>query len=217
MECLVLRPNHAKTGPMHTNETKDQFLEMRAKGISLARIATDIQVSQRTLVEWNRQLAPDIRALRAVHLEALHEQTLASREADLTSLAKVQANVEAAITERDFSWVDSDKLVRIYLDLRHEIRDLRVADLSPLYENPQTASQPARLPSLNHLLRTSLQLQVSRLRLACRLSSTHQQFSFWAPLVGQTSGLPVRGASGPWAERDAPQISRRKACPTTPK
>jgi len=34
-------------------------------------------VSQRTLVDWNRQLAPDIRALRAVHLEALHEQTLA--------------------------------------------------------------------------------------------------------------------------------------------
>jgi hypothetical protein len=121
---------------MHSNETKDQFLELRAKGTSLSRIATDIHVSQRTLVEWNRQLAPDIRALRAVHLEALHEQTLASRQEDLARLAKVQANVEAAITERDFSWVDSDKLVRIYLDLRHEIRDLRAADLAPLYEPP---------------------------------------------------------------------------------
>ena len=136
MECLVLGHNYAKTGPMHSNDIKDQFLEMHAKGISLSRIATDLHVSQRTLVDWNRQLAPDIRALRAVHLEALHEQTLASREADLARSAKVQTNVEAAITERDFSWVDSDKLVRIYLDLRHEIRALRAADLSPLYEPP---------------------------------------------------------------------------------
>jgi hypothetical protein len=127
---------------MHSNDTKDQFLELRAKGLSLARIATDIHVSQRTLVEWNRQLAPDICALRAVHLEALHEQILASRQEDLTRLAKVQANVEAAITERDFSWVDSDKLVRIYLDLRHEIRDLRAADLSPLYEPPNPKVVP---------------------------------------------------------------------------
>jgi hypothetical protein len=57
---------------------------------------------------------PDLRALRAVRLEALHEQNLASREADLARLAKVQTNVEAAITKRDFTWVDSDKLVRIW-------------------------------------------------------------------------------------------------------
>jgi hypothetical protein len=55
----------------------------------------------------------------------------ASRQADLARLAKVQANVEAAIAERDFSWVDSDKLVRIYLNLRHEIRALGAADLAP--------------------------------------------------------------------------------------
>jgi orotate phosphoribosyltransferase-like protein len=56
---------------MYSNDIKDQFLELRAKGLSLARIATDIHVSQRTLVHWNRQLALDIRALRAVHLEAV--------------------------------------------------------------------------------------------------------------------------------------------------
>jgi len=55
---------------MHSNDIKDRFAELRAKGLSLSRIASGIRVSQRTLVEWNRQLAPDIRALRAVHLEA---------------------------------------------------------------------------------------------------------------------------------------------------
>ena len=46
-------------------------------GLSLARIATDLHVSQPTLTDWNRQFAPDIRALRALRLEALHQQTLA--------------------------------------------------------------------------------------------------------------------------------------------
>jgi orotate phosphoribosyltransferase-like protein len=36
---------------MHSNDTKDHFLELRAKGLSLARIAADIHVSQRTLVD----------------------------------------------------------------------------------------------------------------------------------------------------------------------
>jgi len=144
---------------MHSNEIKDRFAELRAKGLSLARIATDIHLSQRTLVEWNRQLAPDIRALRAVHLEALHEQTLTSRREDLARLAKVQANVEAAITERAFSWVDSDKLVRIYLDLRHEIRELRAAGLAPLYEplNPNL-DPPVPPPSPNPNLNPNLNL-----------------------------------------------------------
>jgi hypothetical protein len=43
---------------MYCNDTKDQFLELRAKGISLARIATDLHVSQRTLVEWNLFVGP---------------------------------------------------------------------------------------------------------------------------------------------------------------
>jgi hypothetical protein len=44
MECLVPRPNHAKTGPMYCNDTKDQFAELRAKGVSLSRIASDLRV-----------------------------------------------------------------------------------------------------------------------------------------------------------------------------
>ena len=61
---------------MHSNDTKDQFLELRAKGLSLARIASDLHVSQRTLVDWNPQLAPDIRALRAADLAPLYETNI---------------------------------------------------------------------------------------------------------------------------------------------
>ena len=50
---------------MYDTDTKNQFLELRAKGWSLARIAERLKVAQRTLVDWNRQE---------------HEQDGASRE-----------------------------------------------------------------------------------------------------------------------------------------
>jgi len=44
-----------------------------------------------------------------------------------------------------------------------------------------------------------------------------QQFSFWASNVGQASGLPVRGASGPSTEWDAPPTGGPEARPTLAK
>ena len=60
---------------MHSTDTKSQFIELRAKGWSLTRIASRINVSPRTLVEWNRQSQAEIRLLRAVELEALQERS----------------------------------------------------------------------------------------------------------------------------------------------
>jgi hypothetical protein len=71
---------------MHSNDIKDKFLELRANGVSLARIATDIHVSQRTLVDWNRQLALDIRALRAAPSEPSTNRPGKSSSAPFASL-----------------------------------------------------------------------------------------------------------------------------------
>ena len=40
---------------MHNTDTKSQFIELRAKGWSLVRIAAHINVCPQTLVDWNRQ------------------------------------------------------------------------------------------------------------------------------------------------------------------
>ena len=57
---------------MYDIDTKGKFLELRAKGWSLARITKRLKVAQRTLVDWNREEQEQIRSLRAIELEALH-------------------------------------------------------------------------------------------------------------------------------------------------
>jgi len=50
---------------MHSLDTKSQFLELRAKGWSLSRIAQQIGVAKRTLVDWNAQHKLELETLRA--------------------------------------------------------------------------------------------------------------------------------------------------------
>jgi transposase-like protein len=83
---------------MYDIDTKSQFLELRAKGCSLSRIAERLKVSQRTLVDWNRQEHEQIRTLRAIEWEALQEKILATHEQELVRLKKELDRLEA---ERD--------------------------------------------------------------------------------------------------------------------
>jgi hypothetical protein len=57
---------------MYDNDTKNQFIELRAKGWSLGRTSEQLKVSQRTLVDWNRQEREQIRTLRARRVRKLY-------------------------------------------------------------------------------------------------------------------------------------------------
>jgi hypothetical protein len=82
---------------MYDIETKTQFLELRAKGWSLARIAERLNIAQRTLVDWNRQEHEQIRVLRAIECEALQEKILATHEQQLVRLKKELDHMKAEL------------------------------------------------------------------------------------------------------------------------
>ena len=126
---------------MHSKDTKSQFIELRAKGWSLTRIASRINVSPRTLVEWNRQSQAEIRLLRAVELEALQERILATHEQELTSLMQHLQRLEEEVATRKLQFVDTKDLYRLSSLVRAEIRKLR---LEP--ELVEAVPSPATVP-----------------------------------------------------------------------
>jgi hypothetical protein len=107
---------------MYDTDMKNQFLELRAKGWSLSRIAERLKVSQRTLVDWNRQEHEQIRTLRAIEWEALQEKILASREQELISLKKELDRLEAELAKRTMQYVSTENLYRLLALVRGEIR-----------------------------------------------------------------------------------------------
>ena len=111
---------------MHGTDTKSQFIELRAKGWSLARIAAHLNVCQRTLVDWNRQSQTEISALHAVELEALQEKILASHEQELTRLTQHLPRLEEEMAKRELQFVETKDLYRLCSLVRAEIRKVRL-------------------------------------------------------------------------------------------
>jgi len=107
---------------MYDTDTKSQFLELRAKGWSLSRIAEQLKVSQRTLVDWNRQEHEQIRTLRAIEWEALQEKLLATREQELARLKHELDRLEAELAKRTVEYVSTENLYRLSALVRAELR-----------------------------------------------------------------------------------------------
>src|SRR4051812_40751110 len=60
---------------MKDQETIARFIQLRASGWSFARIASEINVSKPTLIQWSRTYQFEIQNLRAVETEALAENS----------------------------------------------------------------------------------------------------------------------------------------------
>jgi transcriptional regulator len=118
---------------MYGTDTKSQFLELRAKGWSLARIAEHLKLAQRTLVDWNRQEHEQIRTLRTIELEALQEKILSTREHELLRLKQELDRLEQELAKRSVEVVSTENLYRLVALIRAEIR--KVCHAPPVVED----------------------------------------------------------------------------------
>src|SRR5436190_21122897 len=85
---------------MYTEEKIDKFLELRARGWSLSHIATELDASKRTLVDWNREYAQDLESFRTLERELLKEKFIASREEELNNLHRLQKDIADELGNR---------------------------------------------------------------------------------------------------------------------
>ena len=128
---------------MPSTDTKSQFIELRAKNWSLTRIATQLKVAPRTLVEWNRQSQAEIRLLRAVELEAIQEKILAPHEQELTSLVQHLKRLDEEAATRQLQFVETKDLYRLSSLVRAEIRKTRLEPELDEAVPPPAATTPS--------------------------------------------------------------------------
>jgi len=109
---------------MHNTDTKNRFIELRAQGWSLQRIAAELHVSKRTLVDWNRDGQREIRSLKDLELEALHERILVSHEEELTRLTAQLNRIEAVLAKRNLDCLSTESLFVLAATVRAQLRRL---------------------------------------------------------------------------------------------
>src|SRR5438105_10683987 len=121
---------------MYTNETKDKFIELRAAGRSLCDIAKEIQVSKRTLVDWNQQFREEVRKVRAIEVEAIYDKIIMSRENQLKWMVHFHKEMLTLMSKRGFSFMKEHDLLHFILVYGREIAQLRAEVLGPLDQPP---------------------------------------------------------------------------------
>ena len=125
---------------MHDSEAHHRFIDLRAQGRSLARIADELHVSKRTLIAWQRKFREEIADLKSVELEALQDKVLASHEAELSHLADQLARVDSVLGKRKIEYVSTEFLFGMAASLRSQIRKQRVVPVfsaSPSGDPPE--------------------------------------------------------------------------------
>ncbi len=114
---------------MKDQETQQKFVDLRARGRSFARIAEELQVSKRTLIEWSRKFQFEIRNQRAIELEALRERYLATHEEQVRQLGERLREVEAELAARKVAELSTPRLFALSESLRRQLQHVTGGEL----------------------------------------------------------------------------------------
>ena len=107
---------------MHDQESQQKFVELRVQGRSFTRIASELNVSKRTLINWSRKFQFEIQNHRVVELEALQEKYLASREEQVARLGEQLTEVEEELKKRSMTDLSTLSLFTLAESLRRKIK-----------------------------------------------------------------------------------------------
>ena len=108
---------------METLETKERFIELRAKGWSFDKIAQELGKAKQTLIDWSKELEEEIANLKALELEALYEKHYLLKENRLQVFGELLSKIKEEALSRDLSDVPTDKLLELLLKYSNQVNE----------------------------------------------------------------------------------------------
>ena len=109
---------------MKDTETKERFIQLRAKGKSYASISRELRVSKGTLINWSKELGQQISNLEAIETEALMERHKVLQRHRIKSLSKALKKVEKELERRDLSSASDASLLKMQLALLDKLDNI---------------------------------------------------------------------------------------------
>jgi hypothetical protein len=109
---------------MHSTETINQFLNLRAEGWSFARIADHLHVSKPTLLEWNRKHQSQIDSMKAACEHSAHENLQLSREQELERLNMFHTSLRQELVSRSLKTISTEQIETLANELHLQIEKI---------------------------------------------------------------------------------------------
>jgi hypothetical protein len=111
---------------MEILETKQRFIELRAKGYSFDKIAKELGKAKQTLLDWSKDLDLEIAQAKALELETLYESYSLYKEARLKTLGEILCKLKKEVEQRDLSDLPTDKLLDLFLKYEGVVKETLV-------------------------------------------------------------------------------------------
>jgi transcriptional regulator with XRE-family HTH domain len=102
-------------------EKKPEFVELRASGLSLAKIAERLSVSKTTLIAWEKELCNEIAEARFLEMQALLETYKACKAERVKFLGKMYERLTEELAKRELSEVDPVKLLEMLVKVEQRL------------------------------------------------------------------------------------------------
>lgn len=99
---------------MKPQETKTEFIRLRAEGRSYSYIAEKLHISKSTCTEWERDLKAQIAELRQEQLNELYTSYGMTKEARIKKLGDTLEKIDEALSE-DLGMISEEKLLELKL------------------------------------------------------------------------------------------------------
>ncbi len=131
---------------MKDNETKARFMELRAQGLPLAKIAAEIKVSKTTLVNWEGDLKEQIDNLRAMELEAMYDKYHLSTRKKVEFFGDILSRIQRELETRELSEIPTEKLFAMYAHFYREAQHA-LPELTFRNDDEVKVAKAMRLPS----------------------------------------------------------------------
>jgi hypothetical protein len=109
---------------MHSTETVNQFLNLRAQGWSFDRIADHLHVSKPTLLDWGRKYQSEIQTLKTTHDRSIQEAAQASSQLRLKHLLLSHTTLRQEIIKRTLQTLSDEEVQTMADAVEHQIEKL---------------------------------------------------------------------------------------------
>jgi len=116
---------------MELLQTKERFIELRAKGWSFDKIVIELGKAKQTLIDWSKEFNNEIANLKALELEALYNKHYLLKEHRIETFGVIINKLRAEVMSRDLTELPTDKLLDLLLKYETQLKDEIV---EPIYK-----------------------------------------------------------------------------------
>jgi hypothetical protein len=114
---------------MKSNEHKQKFINLRAKGLSFDKISREIKISKPTLLKWNEEFSKEINNATYLEMESFIVQHGLAKKARIESMAVLLEKAIEEFKARSFEDLSAKELLAVVaqMDTRisKEFSDIR--------------------------------------------------------------------------------------------